>query len=108
MGAIVLEWWPVLTGLFAFVVWLVRLESRINTAGREVARVDADSAREVARVELDSRQNLARLEQRLSDQRKEDREQRARDWEAMNRSLAEMAVKIDAMPERIITLLDRR
>lgn len=86
-----------MTGLFAFVVWLVRLESRINTAGREVTRVDAES-----------RRDLARLEQRLSDQRKEDREQRARDWEAMNRSLAEMAVKIDAMPERIIALLDRR
>lgn len=78
IGTLIEEAWHVVLGGIAFIVWLMRLEARANASAK----------------------NLEGLESRLSAQRKEDMEARARDWGRMEKAVEGIQSDIKKLLER--------
>lgn len=72
------QYWQQILAIVAAIVWGVRLESRASQNSRD----------------------LVKLELRLSEQRKEDMETRARDWGRMEKSIDEIRADIKKLLER--------
>lgn len=90
MAEIIREWWAAIVAVVSVVIWLVRLEGRAAMNTRE----------------------LAKLEQRLADQRREDLDARARDWDDLLKRLdvirTEMRDDMKGVREDIRQLLATR
>ena len=78
MADVIQQWWAMVVAGITAVIWMVRLESRANQNTKD----------------------LTKLEERLSTQRREDLEMRARDWGRMENAIDEMRADIKKLLER--------
>jgi predicted Holliday junction resolvase-like endonuclease len=86
---IVKTWWSLILAITGFVIWLVRLESRVT-----------QNSRKVEERANQSNKDLEKLELRLAKQREEDRESREKDWEMLQNSLVEIRKDIKELLQR--------
>jgi hypothetical protein len=82
-------WWSLIVAITGFVIWLVRLETRVT-----------QNSRKVEERANQSNKDLEKLELRLAKQREEDRESREKDWEMLQNSLVEIRKDIKELLQR--------